>query len=176
MHKIWGMVIAAPNTEAYLRESKLGTGANPASAPAPRRYFQDDYTERVYPAEQALRQHYAGDSTGQEIRFESIVQVQAYVDEVLSWPWSLWKPWPCTVRPTTRAAPYYRSGIHLPVVPRAMRELVVLHELAHHLARQQRMDHGLLWQRAFADLLADVIGLAARERWRQCLREQGVDA
>lgn len=178
--KTWGFLVGGPDPRrdiaGYLRESRLGTGANPASAPASRRYYQDGYTDSIYPAEQALRQMYADDPEPTELWFPvgDVAAVQAYVNEILSWPWSRWHPWPCTVKLTPEPSPDYASGIRLPRNPRAWRELVVLHELAHHFAKQQVMEHGLLFRSAFSEILADVMGLDARERFRQCLREQGV--
>jgi putative metallohydrolase (TIGR04338 family) len=82
-----------------------------------------------------------------EGRFGSIVSVQRYVDDVLALP-AVRHQWPklppLTVRPrrAATAAHYeYRDGVGVIAVPDrdtadwALRELVVLHEVAHHLCR-----------------------------------------
>lgn len=80
-----------------------------------------------------------------EARFGSVPAVQRYVDEVLDLP-AVQRQWPgvapLTVRPRRAAtAAHYenRDGTGVIAVPDlataswAMRELVVLHEIAHHL-------------------------------------------
>ena len=80
-----------------------------------------------------------------EARFASVPSVQRYVDDVLSLP-AVRRQWPgvlpLTVRPRRAAtAAHYeqRDGAGVIAVPGpdtadwAMRELVVLHEVAHHL-------------------------------------------
>jgi putative metallohydrolase (TIGR04338 family) len=84
-----------------------------------------------------------------EGRFASLPAVQRYVDDVLSLP-AVRRRWPAapplTVRPrrAATAAHYeHRDGIGVIAVPDrdtadwAMRELVVLHEVAHHLSAAQ---------------------------------------
>ena len=83
-----------------------------------------------------------------EARFGSVVEVQRYLDQVLALP-SVRRKWPVAAPLTVRArrgataAHYeYRSGAGIIALPErrtadwAMRELVVLHELAHHLCGQ----------------------------------------
>lgn len=88
-----------------------------------------------------------------EARFGSLAAVQAYVDRVLELP-QVRDTWPQATRVTvrarrgTRAAHYENSG-GLPVIAIpdqgrtawALRELVVLHEIAHHLSAT-RPPHG----------------------------------
>ncbi|HVQ99004.1 MAG TPA: TIGR04338 family metallohydrolase [Mycobacterium sp.] len=81
-----------------------------------------------------------------EGRFASVSSVQRYVDDVLSLP-AVRRQWPATSPLTVRerraaTAAHYeqRDGIGVIAVPDrgtadwAMRELVVLHEVAHHLS------------------------------------------
>ncbi len=80
-----------------------------------------------------------------EARFASVESVQRYVDDVLALP-AVRREWPSTAPLTVRArraasAAHYenRDGAGVIAVPDlatadwAMRELVVLHEIAHHL-------------------------------------------
>jgi putative metallohydrolase (TIGR04338 family) len=80
-----------------------------------------------------------------EARFASVASVQRYVDDVLALP-AVRHEWPTVAALTVRArraasAAHYenRDGVGVIAVPDlatadwAMRELVVLHEIAHHL-------------------------------------------
>ncbi|MCV6986128.1 TIGR04338 family metallohydrolase [Mycobacterium shinjukuense] len=82
-----------------------------------------------------------------EGRFGSVASVQRYVDEVLALP-AVRRRWPAVTAPHVRArraatAAHYENhdGAGIIAVPGrdgagwAMRELVVLHEVAHHLCR-----------------------------------------
>jgi putative metallohydrolase (TIGR04338 family) len=170
--KLFGvMPIGISDPKTLHREMKLGAGKNVTSDRRPVRYQQDEAAARIYRAEQNLRRDYAAMDPSPELRFADIPAVQAYVNEVLSWPWPA-KPWACQVRPTDKPYPHYRSAIFLPAVPKAMRELVVLHELAHHISRIP--DHELAFRRTFEALLADAMGLQARELFQRYLRAEGV--
>lgn len=84
-----------------------------------------------------------------EARFASVAAVQRYVDEVLALPsvqqqWSQIAPLTVRARRAATAAHYEnRDGAGIIAVPDrdtadwAMRELVVLHEVAHHLCTAQ---------------------------------------
>lgn len=84
-----------------------------------------------------------------EARFASVAAVQRYVDEVLALPsvqqqWSQIAPLKVRARRAATAAHYEnRDGAGIIAVPDrgtadwAMRELVVLHEVAHHLCTAQ---------------------------------------
>lgn len=177
--KLWGLPIQTNsgkvNPKTLSREMALGTGANPSSERAPVRYFQDPTTARVYPAEQRLRSWVSEKRPGTELRWLTgdLPGVQAYIDNVISWPWSQWSPMPCTVQMYEHPVPTYRSGILMPTNHLAWRELYVLHELGHHFARQQHGgDHGLQWQRAFRALLADCMDLKVREMFDRFLDEE----
>lgn len=134
------------------------------------RYFQDPTTARVYPAEHKLRSWVTAKWSGTELRWATgdVPGVQAYVDQVISWPWSQWGPMPCTVQMYDQPVPTYRSGILMPTNHLAWRELYVLHELGHHFARPDG-SHGPRWQQAFRDLLADCLDLKVREMFDRFL-------
>lgn len=101
-----------------------------------------------------------------EARFSSIDSVRRYVDEVLASP-SVRAKFPRAARPVavrrrrgSTAAHYERSGAVIAVPDTAdgrwaLRELVVLHEVAHHLDEVADPAHG----RGFVDALIDLVGL-----------------
>jgi putative metallohydrolase (TIGR04338 family) len=102
-----------------------------------------------------------------EGRFGSVESVQRYVDSVLSHP-AVRGRWPhiepLAVRPRRGAsAAHYerRDGAALIAVPErqawALRELVVLHEIAHHLCDADP-PHGPQFVAAFCELAGAVMG------------------
>ena len=114
-----------------------------------------------------------------ESRFASVDAVQSYADRVLG---------PGAVRVRARAGAggaHYESGPAGPViaVPAgrdgawALRELVVLHELAHHAVASTGADgaaHGPSFTAAFVDLAARVMGPEAGLALRIVYTESGV--
>ncbi|KAA8967500.1 TIGR04338 family metallohydrolase [Mycobacterium sp.] len=103
-----------------------------------------------------------------EARFGSVPAIQRYVDEVLQLP-SVRQQWP-TARPlrvrsrrAATAAHYeHRDGAGIIAVPDrgadwAMRELVVLHEIAHHLC-DEPSPHGPQFVATFCRLAELVMG------------------
>lgn len=104
-----------------------------------------------------------------EARFASVAAVQRYVDDVLALP-SVRQRWPgagpLSVRPRRAAtAAHYenRDGTGVIAVPDrrsgdwAMRELVVLHEIAHHLCNA-RPAHGSRFVTTLCALTETVMG------------------
>lgn len=101
-----------------------------------------------------------------EARFASVESVQRYVDEVLALVDNRWPAGPVTVRARrgATAAHYECDGDRATIaVPDdrngsawAMRELVILHELAHHLCPQDGPAHG----HEFVTLYPELAGLA----------------
>jgi putative metallohydrolase (TIGR04338 family) len=103
-----------------------------------------------------------------EGRFASVPAVQRYVDDVLAHP-AVRKRWPGAGALTVRArrgvsaAHYERhdDGATIAVPDRrgtwALRELVVLHEIAHHLCRSEP-PHGPEFVAAFGGLAEAVMG------------------
>ncbi|OBJ73953.1 TIGR04338 family metallohydrolase [Mycobacterium sp. 1274756.6] len=125
-----------------------------------------------------------------EARFGSVAAVQAYVDEVLALPavreqWP--DPGPLTVRERRGvAAAHYekahdeqRAGTAVVAVPArgganwAMRELVVLHELAHHLCAADP-PHGPRFVATLCTLAALVMGPEVGHVLRVVYAREGV--
>ena len=105
-----------------------------------------------------------------EARFASVQSVQRYVNDVLALP-AVVAQWPSSgplaVRSRRAAtAAHYESGNGRAViaVPQrtgadwAMRELVVLHEVAHHLCGPGGPAHGPRFTATFCELAAAVMG------------------
>lgn len=103
-----------------------------------------------------------------EGRFASVASVQAYVDDVLAHPW-IRSGWPgagaLAVRPRrggTAAHYEVADGRAVIAVPErhttwALRELVLLHEIAHHLCRAEPA-HGPAFVSTFCELAEAVMG------------------
>lgn len=121
-----------------------------------------------------------------EARFGSIESVQRYVDDVLALPavQSRWgAPGPLRVRPRRAAtAAHYENhdGAGTIAVPDrstadwAMRELVVLHEIAHHLDDTGGSSHGPGFVTTFCDLAALVMGPELGHVLRVVYAKEGV--
>ncbi|MET0476129.1 MAG: TIGR04338 family metallohydrolase [Mycobacterium sp.] len=119
-----------------------------------------------------------------EARFGAVDSVQRYVDDVLALP-SVLARWPAPVPVAVRG----RRGVtaaHYEWTPRAstiavpdrqttwaLRELVVLHELAHHLA-QADPPHGPEFTAAFAELATAVMGAEVGYLLRVVYAKEGV--
>jgi putative metallohydrolase (TIGR04338 family) len=103
-----------------------------------------------------------------EARFASVDSVQSYVDDVMRLPsvrtrWPTAEPLAVRGRRGVAAAHYERDGsVATVAVPDrqttwALRELVVLHEVAHHLCRAEP-PHGPEFVAAFCELAEAVMG------------------
>jgi len=108
-------------------------------------------------------------------------EIQQYVDEVLAMPWPRWRQgeqWPVTVHlvhglTAETGTAQYRSGVaHLPT---SVQELIVLHELAHHLA-PCRPTHAGPFLAALLDLIEHVMNAAAAGAMRKYLALEGISA
>lgn len=123
-----------------------------------------------------------------EGRFASVDAVQRYVDDVLAHP-AVRARWPSTselrVRPRKgTSAAHYECGAGGPTiaVPErrtvwALRELVILHEIAHHLAGLPdgaRAAHGPEFVATFCELAASVMGPEAAHVLRVVYAQEGV--
>ena len=121
-----------------------------------------------------------------ERRFASVESVQDYVDAVLALPW-VRETWPQATTPVTvrrrtgsAKAHYHRAGAvialpgHVANHAWALRELVVLHELAHHLTDPAEADHGAAFAGTLVELVSDVIGAEAGFALRVTLLDAGV--
>lgn len=108
-----------------------------------------------------------------ERKFASLDSLQTYVDRVLALNWirERWDRSSVPVRVRSRAgqqrAHYERTPaviavpLHRGGTAWALRELVVLHEIAHHLAEAQEVDHGPLFTGRLIQLVDGVIGAEA---------------
>ena len=162
---------------------------------------RDSQRSRVYAAEQFVRtlfdraaQHssraidFFGDpiTLPPEARFGSMESVQRYIDEVLALP-AVRTRWPqagdITVRPRRAAtAAHYenRDGTGMIAVPErgaagwAMRELVVLHEVAHHLTADRGPAHGPDFVATLCSLAAAVMGPELEHVLRVVYSKEGV--
>ena len=162
---------------------------------------RDTQRSRVYAAEQFVRQlfdHAAQHSSrvidffGESItlppeaRFASVESIELYVDEVLALPGvagirSELAPVAVRARRSATAAHYERNGgVGVIAVPDriganwAMRELVVLHEVAHHLCGAAAPAHGSEFVATFCALTAAVMGPEAGLVLRVVYAKQGV--
>jgi putative metallohydrolase (TIGR04338 family) len=101
-----------------------------------------------------------------ERKFADLPSMQSYVDKVLALGWVQGKYSAAQGRVTVRErrgnrmAAYRYNEIAIPPLKIggqwAMRELVLLHEIAHHLA--PRAGHDAPFQEAFLDLVGQIIG------------------
>ncbi len=119
-----------------------------------------------------------------EARFASVASVQAYVDDVLAHP-LIRTGWPgagaLTVRPRRGAtAAHYEvvDGRAVIAVPEkhttwALRELVVLHELAHHLSHAEPA-HGPAFVSTFCEVAEAVMGPEVAHVLRVVYAKEGV--
>ena len=119
-----------------------------------------------------------------EARFASLPAVRRYVDDVLAHPgvrdrWPAAGPLAVRARRAATAAHYERSdaGATMAVPDRriswALRELVVLHEIAHHLSEAEP-PHGPEFVATFCDLAAAVMGPEVGHVLRVVYAKEGV--
>ncbi|MFJ9368567.1 TIGR04338 family metallohydrolase [Nocardia sp. NPDC101769] len=123
-----------------------------------------------------------------ERRFASVESVQAYVDRVLALNWVCAR-WDRAARPVTvraragaKAAHYETAGsvlavpLHAHGTAWALRELVILHELAHHLEpeRTEAAPHGPEFCGRYLELADGVIGPEAALLLRTTMYSCGV--
>jgi putative metallohydrolase (TIGR04338 family) len=159
---------------------------------------RDSQRSKVYAAEDFVRmlfdrsaEHGSGvvDFFGTELtlppegRFGSVQSVQRYVDSVLSHPavrqrWPGVGPLAVRARRGVTAAHYeHRGGCAVVAVPErptwALRELVVLHEIAHHLCDAQP-PHGPQFVAAFCELAGAVMGPEVQHVLRVVYLKEGV--
>ncbi|HZC72087.1 MAG TPA: TIGR04338 family metallohydrolase [Jatrophihabitans sp.] len=123
-----------------------------------------------------------------ERRFASLESIQRYVNAVLALRWVRAR-WPtrATVPVTVRArrghakAHYEQANATIAIPPHeqnrawAMRELVLLHELAHHLEPSEvAQPHGPEFTERYATLVAEIVGPEAGLLLRTAMHESGV--
>lgn len=102
-------------------------------------------------------------------------EIHTYIAEVQAMAWPKWQPrasWPIVATITPTAMPYYHSGKI--IVPSPIRELIVLHEIAHHFAGVRKTHHDHLFIEAFLDLIDGVRNPAQAEHFAGVLTQYGV--
>lgn len=159
----------------------------------------DSQRGRVYEAEALVRRVFdravdfpVADVAGSHLtlpperKFAALASVQTYVDSVLalSWVRSRWPRAELPVVVRARAgngrAHYERIGsvVAVPLHRRgdawALRELVVLHEIAHHLAAGNEPDHGPEFVGRMVELVGEIVGQEAGFLLRVTLLDSGV--
>ncbi|WP_206491485.1 TIGR04338 family metallohydrolase [Rhodococcus sp. KRD162] len=121
-----------------------------------------------------------------ERKFASLESVQRYVDAVLALDW-VRAMWPdagrtITVRARSGAgAAHYERDTATIAVPLhrgntawALRELVVLHELAHHFGDEDEPQHGGAFVDRYITLVGEIVGSEAAFVLRATMAESGV--
>ncbi len=157
---------------------------------------RDDQRSKVYAAEQSLRWIYnhALDSglvelsgvslqLEPEARFGDLASVQAYVDRVTMMPavvalFGITGKVVVRERRGSKFAHYQAGEIAIHTEGNnsarwAMREIVVLHELAHHYSRGHQ--HGPVFTAAYTDLVDIVMGPQAALALRLLYQQEGVE-
>ncbi|MFD0924652.1 TIGR04338 family metallohydrolase [Williamsia deligens] len=153
--------------------------------------------EALYAAERMAHLVFEAPGTGAQIggvpvtvppeaRFGSVESVAAHVERVLARP-SVRERFPRAVEPVVvrarrgpRSAHYEAGPPAVIAVPEdregrwALRELVVLHELAHHLDDSGGAAHGPAFATTLIDLVADVVGPEAGWIYRVLFTESDV--
>ncbi|MFI8566240.1 TIGR04338 family metallohydrolase [Rhodococcus sp. NPDC078407] len=121
-----------------------------------------------------------------ERKFASLDSVQAYVDAVLALGWVA-ATWPdagrriiVRARSGSGAAHYERDTatiavpLHRGNTAWALRELVVLHELAHHFGDEDEPQHGGAFVDRYITLVGEIVGSEAAFVLRAMMAESGV--
>jgi putative metallohydrolase (TIGR04338 family) len=121
-----------------------------------------------------------------ERKFASLQSVQAYVDAVLALSW-VRERWPRAELPVIVRARAGQSRAHYEwpgsviAVPLhrggrawALRELVLLHEIAHHLAPEDEPAHGAAYVARIVELVTEIVGAEAGFLLRVTLLDSGV--
>jgi putative metallohydrolase (TIGR04338 family) len=97
-----------------------------------------------------------------EAKFSTPEAVQAYVDQVLAHPGVVERfghSWVSVRKRKGTAKAHYSSGtIAVPDAKWALREVVILHELAHHFDVSGTEAHGAIFTGIFLDLIGKVMG------------------
>ena len=125
---------------------------------------------------------YSAERTGRAVVVDRILdgdEIQAYVDEVLSMPWPRWLGGTTGVRVILQLEDGY-AGYRPGELrcPSPVRELVVLHELAHCFTYPiaGTLDHSPPFVAAYLDLIARVMNPAAAQVFSDAFTTAGVGA
>jgi putative metallohydrolase (TIGR04338 family) len=135
------------------------------------------------PPSAPMVQHYRDPFYLAEIQARSTVpdrflvgpEIHTYIAEVQAMAWPRWQPrahWPIVASIAATDTPYYHSGKI--IVPSPVRELIVLHEIAHHFAGVRVEQHDALFIQAFLDVVAGARNPAAAEHLGKVFTEFGV--
>ncbi len=121
-----------------------------------------------------------------ERKFASLTSVQTYIDAVLALDWVA-ATWPDAGRAVTvrarsgSGAAHYEPDTATIAVPLhrgnqawALRELVILHELAHHFADENEPQHGGAFVDRYITLVGEIVGSEAGFVLRAMMAESGV--
>jgi len=116
-----------------------------------------------------------------ERRFASVESLQAYIDAALALNW-VRAQWPRAATAVRVRARRGQGGAHyearppviaVPLHAWALRELVVLHELAHHLVWGTDDGHGPVYVTCYTELVSEIVGPEAGFVLRTALHEAG---
>ena len=136
------------------------------------RYRNDPRSEQVFTAEMRVRDM----NLPNERRFADLTEIEAYIALVQLRGWR-WIPaqWQVKVSQHNLHTANYRNGtIYVPQLPvlfhLAARELVILHELAHHFTGLD-YTHGPQFVQAFLDLVHGMLPSAAEPLQQEFIRE-----
>ena len=161
--------------------------------------FRDRQRAKVYAAENLVHRMFDRSADYPEIElagsrltlpverhFATLESVQAYVDAVLAatpvrlrWPRAE-VPVAVRERRSQRQADYQRLGaiiavpLHADNRAWALRELVILHELAHHLAESDEEPHGPAFTERLVSLAGEIVGPEAGFLLRTTMWDNGV--
>lgn len=141
---------------------------------------RDNRREKLYRAERKLC-----DTPLEGQRFESVDQMQKYIDNLIAQKWFK-KTWPNVIDRVTihcgagnrRATCSHTSGflrrpvIKMPIWARS--ELILLHELAHALTPNRCAAHGWEFAKAYLRLVKNRLGSEAEKALKKSFREHKV--
>lgn len=149
--------------------------------PPTTRYQRSTMTTRTQNAEWwvSAQQHPGGHRIMDDM-LEGLPAIQEFADAITTREWPAYRPglmWRAVIITDDRAETgLYRSGTI--TVPRQVRTIVLLHELAHHFANAvqgfQIEYHDAVWVRAYLDLIEYVYGNLVAEQYRQSFVQHGV--
>ena len=115
--------------------------------------------------------------TPEERKFGRVEDIQRYVDAVLAHV-DHDRPVKVRVRKGIHQAHYepLNETIAIPEAVWAMREIVVLHEIAHHLTKHSAPSHGPAFRTALCDLLERALAPEARFLMQMAFWDHGLTA
>ena len=139
-------------------------------------YGAEDQVASLLKRQGSIEMHGTNVAIPDERKFGDVEGVQRYVDTVLDYL-GLDRDVKVRVRKGQKKAHYEYSAktIAVPVGERwAMREMVILHEIAHHVTGVKVPAHGQEFRRNFCDLLERVLAPEARFLMQIAYMERGL--